>query len=103
MLVRADQVVACGGLGLNEATGHATLDWGMVTRALHGQGIGRQLTQARLDQARATPGLSAVTLATSQHTQGFYAGFGFVMIQIIPDGFGPGIDRWDMTLDLSAD
>lgn len=98
VLVREGHVLACGGLAIDAEAGRAVLCWGMVDARLHGQGLGRQLTEARLALARSIPGLRAVTLATSQHTQGFYAGFGFAMTQVTPDGFGPGLDRWDMAL-----
>lgn len=100
VLVRDGQVVACGGLEI-EPGGRATLSWGMVDRAVQARGLGTRLTQARLAMARATPGVTELTLATSQHTQGFYARFGFVTTEVTPDGFGPCLDRWDMILRLA--
>lgn len=91
---------ACGGLVLDPAARRAGLSWGMVARGRHGQGLGRRLTEARLAQARAIPGLRAVTLETSQHTRGFYEGFGFSAERIVPEGFGPGLDRVEMILAL---
>jgi len=54
------------------------------------------LTAARLRTACAAPGVEQVRFDTSQHTQGFYRRFGFVVEGITPDGYGPGLDRWDM-------
>ena len=93
-------LVGCGGLCRVAATDQVTLAWGMVDRARHRQGLGRVLTETRLALARDMAGIKAVTLNTSQHTQGFYARFGFVVEKITPDGFGPGLDRWDMILRL---
>lgn len=45
-------------------------------------------------------GVGRVKLNTSQHTQGFYARFGFETEAVTPDGYAPGIDRWDMVLTL---
>ncbi len=101
VLSRDGLVIACGGLIVAADRHRAGLAWGMVDRACHGQGLGRSLTRARLELARAVPGIAEVTLATSQHTQGFYAGFGFVVSQVTSDGFGAGLDRWDMTLRLT--
>lgn len=100
VLIAKGDVVACGGLEIEAAIGRAALSWGMVDRACHGQGLGTALTVARLALARKVPGLSVLTLATSQQTGGFYAGFGFVVTRVTPDGFGPGLDRWDMRLSL---
>lgn len=94
------RIVGCGGHAVEADGTSVALCWGMVDQALHGQGLGRVLTEARLAAARATPGISRVKLCTSQHTQGFYARFGFEAETVTPDGFAPGIDRWDMVLKL---
>ena len=94
------RIVACGGHALDAGGAVASLCWGMVAQDLHGQGLGRALTQARLDAIRAVPGVASVSMNTSQHTQGFYARFGFETVKVTPDGFGPGIDQWDMHLSL---
>lgn len=100
VLTRKNTVIACGGLLVDEVTGQASLEWGMVQHGLHGQGLGAKLTKARLALARAVPGIVELTIETSQHSRGFYERLGFTVSKIIPDGFGPGLDRWDMTLPL---
>lgn len=100
VLTRGAEVIACGGL-IAEPEGRASFTWGMVARAHHGQGLGSRLTQARLALAREMPGITELALSTSQHTHGFYEGFGFTTTSITPDGFGPGLDRWDMALSLA--
>ena len=94
------RIVGCGGHAVEADGISVVLCWGMVDNELHGQGLGRVLTEARIAAARATPGISRVILNTSQHTQGFYARFGFETEKVTPDGFAPGIDRWDMVLKL---
>lgn len=93
-------IIACGGLKVLETKGSAFLSWGMVARPCHGRGVGRMLTQARLNLARQTAGITTVTLNTSQHTKGFYEKFGFVPVKVTPNGYGPDLDRWDMLLEL---
>ncbi|MBE0553223.1 MAG: GNAT family N-acetyltransferase [Rhodobacteraceae bacterium] len=100
VLEEAGQVVACGGLIADEGGRQVSLSWGMVVRSRHRGGLGRRLTLARLDQARAMPGIGRVVIETSQHTRGFYEGLGFRLTALTPDGFGPGIDRCDMVLTL---
>lgn len=100
VLEAGGQVLACGGLIPEPETGTASLSWGMVARGHHARGLGRQLTEARLALARGLPGVSALCLSTSQHTQGFYARFGFELTEIVADGFAPGLDRWEMQLRL---
>ncbi len=100
VLVQGDAVVSCGGLTIDMTRRRASLSWGMVDRKLHGQRLGSRLTQVRLTLARSIPGLVEVALSTSQHTYGFYEGFGFSLSKVTPNGFGPGLDRLDMTLQL---
>ncbi len=101
VLTRGGGVLACGGLIAPPDQRQARFAWGMVDRALHGRGLGTHLTRARLDMARAIPPITEVGLETSQHTHGFYAGFGFVITGITPDGLAPGLDRYDMVLRLA--
>lgn len=91
-------VVACGGF---EVAGEsATLTFGMVDRALQGRGIGRALTLARLQAIRLAPGVDKVVIETSQHSAGFYGRLGFRVTEVSENGFGPGLDRWVMVLQL---
>ncbi|WP_440984587.1 GNAT family N-acetyltransferase [Xanthomonas sontii] len=99
VVARAGVVVACGGHALRLDGRVASFGWGMVDRRLHRHGLGRALTEARLDACRSA-GVARIELDTSQHTQGFYARFGFGVERVVVDGYGPGLDRWDMALDL---
>ena len=92
------RIVACGGHAIEADRTTASLCWGMVDRDLQRTGLGTMLTNARLRAAAQTSGVTQVRLGTSQHTQGFYARFGFEAERVIPDGYGPGLDRWDMRL-----
>ncbi|WP_295570085.1 GNAT family N-acetyltransferase [Stenotrophomonas maltophilia] len=95
VIERDGSIVACGGL-LRCGDGSAGFCWGMVERALHRRGIGRELALARLHQAEADPSITRITLSTSQHTQGFYAGLGFEVTRVVADGHGAGIDAVEM-------
>lgn len=100
VIERSNRVIACGGYTVDMQSETACLCWGMVARELHGTGVGSVLTAVRLRAARSTPGVTQVRIDTSQHTQGFYRRFGFTADKIVPDGYGPGLDRWDMLLRL---
>ncbi|VTO18317.1 GNAT family N-acetyltransferase [Brevundimonas vancanneytii] len=100
VIERDDQIVACGGHAVQPDGSSVAMCWGMVGNALHGQGLGRALTEARLAAARATPGVRRVVLDTGPHTHSFYARFGFKTVKVTPDGYAPGMDRWDMELKL---
>lgn len=94
-------IVACGGHAIRKDAETVDLCWGMVANNMHGTGLGKMLTIARLKAASAIPGVIKVRLDTSQHTQGFYSQFGFEPERIISEGYGAGLDRWEMILNVS--
>lgn len=55
VIARAGAVVACGGHALRADGRVASFGWGMVDRRLHRHGLGRALTEARIDACRAVP------------------------------------------------
>ena len=93
-------VVACGGYALRESGAIADMCWGMVRQDLHGLGIGKALTLARVERIRGDGSVREITLNTSQHTVGFYKRLGFEVVEVLPDGYAPGLDRCDMRLVL---
>ena len=92
------EVVAAGGIALNDDQ-TVSLCWGMVRSDLIGKGLGRELTDFRIQRAREKFGSLPLVISTSQHTAGFYEKFGFRLTSHQPDGFGPGIDTCKMRLD----
>lgn len=95
------EVVGGGGIALNADIDPQTVSlcWGMVREDHLGTGLGKALTEFRIKLAQEKyPGL-ALTIGTSQHTEGFYQKFGFTTVEHTPDGYGPGIDMCRMRLD----
>lgn len=94
-------VVGCGGVFVRDRIGG--LCWGMVDRTRHRAGVGSFLLRRRLAYLAATyPQLDAVMLDTSQHSEGFFARFGFETVKVTPDAYAPGLNRYDMRLPRGA-
>ena len=93
-------VIACGGFFVIPNTPVAILTWGMVAREQHAWGIGRLLLLTRLQRLCEDPSVAVVKLQTSQHTCGFFEKVGFKTEKITENGYGAGLDRYDMTLVL---
>ena len=93
-------LVGCGGYALRPEAGVADLCWGMVRQDRHGNGLGRALAEARLEAIVKDPRANAVALNTSQHTVPFYERVGFRTINVLKDGYAPGLDRCDMRMEL---
>ncbi len=95
------RVLACGGwFREDDDPALGGLAWGMEHGEWHGHGLGQQLLEVRMAGLAAMPGLGALRIRTSQHTEGFYARAGFVVTRRIPDGHAPGIDFVEMRRDL---
>lgn len=92
------EVVASGGIALN-GDNTVSLCWGMVRADQLGTGLGKKLTEFRIEKAREKFGCLPLVISTSQHTEAFYQKFGFVTTEHVPDGFGPGIDACHMRLE----
>ncbi|PPU41282.1 GNAT family N-acetyltransferase [Xanthomonas arboricola] len=102
LLERGNDIAGCAGYAISADGITASLCWGMVHPSLHRCGAGTQLLLTRLETLRQMPDVRRVVLDTSQHTQQFYARFGFVVQQVTVDGYAPGLERWDMALDLKS-
>ena len=96
-------IVGCGGYAYSGEDGTADLCWGMVRRELHGTGLGRRLTELRIERSREDPRVKAIALRTSQHTAGFYERLGFQVLRVTEDAYAPGLHRYDMRLHLRGD
>jgi len=95
----AGAIVACGGVGVDEATKDARLCWGMVERGRHRGGIGRLLLAHRLREAKAM-GAKTASLSTISKVEGFFAREGFAFTTGSDDHYGPGMHRRDYRITL---
>ena len=94
-------IVACGGYCREASSENIVLAWGMVRGDLHRQGVGTFLLLERLKVIFHENPAAKVIIDTSQHSQSFFARFGFKSTQLIPDYYAPGLHRVDMVLELT--
>ena len=101
-VVEAEElVIACGGYCQERDSEKIVLAWGMVRGDLHRQGVGTFLLQERLKAIFGENPAAKVIIDTSQHSQSFFARFGFKATKITPDYYAPGLHRVDMELELT--
>ena len=93
-----NQMVGCAGYYLTMDEKEARFAWGMIRKELQHHGIGTYLAMQRIEEIKRTYPLAEITLATSQHTHLFYARMGFEVLDIIPSGFAPNLDKYEMKL-----
>ena len=94
--------IACGGYGLNKTKTKAGLSWGLVHRRYHNQGYGSHSLKYRLHHIKSDYPDIEIHLDTSQHTYQFFEKFGFIIEQITKNGYGEGLDKYDMTLNKDS-
>ena len=93
-------LVACGGYGLNKSGTKVVLSWGLVHRQHHSQGYGSELLKYRIEHIKNNFSGVDIYLDTSQKTYKFFEKFGFVIEKITTNGYGVGLDRYDMILKV---
>lgn len=79
------------------ALGH--LHWVMVSPTVHGHGFGRALMDEASRRARDT-GFEKLHIAASHLSAPFFARFGAAAYETLQDGWGPGMHRVNMRLEL---
>lgn len=93
-----DEIIACGGYYLVRGNQLARLSWGMVLRKLHKKGIGKELFKFRLKDLKEKYPDNGLGLDTSQHTFRFYEKMGGKVLEIVKDGYGEGLHKYEMVL-----
>ena len=101
VVTRNDEVLACGGYGVDQQKNTVVLAWGMARADLHKQGLGTFLLAERLKQIYQDFGETVVEIDTSQHSKGFFERFGFEVGIITENYYAPGLHRVDMQLVLN--
>ena len=74
-----------------------SLCWGMVRRSHHRKGIGKELLSYRIQKMKES-GVKKVVMDTSQRSVGFYHHFNFSTLKVIKDGYGKGLDQFNLGL-----
>jgi N-acetylglutamate synthase-like GNAT family acetyltransferase len=95
-----NEIVGCGGFFIDEEKRSASLCYGMVARKHHKHGLGKYLLLKRLDTISRDPNAERILLDTSQYSKGFFEKLGFVVHEIIQDGYFAGLHRHEMELKL---
>ena len=94
----AGRVVGACGL-IKQGDDGGSLNWIMIDPDTQGAGIGSAMMERIVSLARAAE-LASIDIAASHKSAAFFERFGAVARELTTDGWGPGMDRVDMTLHL---
>lgn len=89
----------CGVQDEGSDDGKWSIRWVLVRPQQQGKGLGRAMMGHLTSRAR-QGGASHVDIGASHVSCDFYAKFGARQVSYIPDGWGPGMHRVDMRIDL---
>ena len=89
-------IVGCGGFYIIKDTNEARLAWGMIHSDFHKQSYGTTLYNHRKEIIQKNWPGHIITLGTTQHTYSFYKKMGMKVTETIKEGYGAGLDRYDM-------
>ena len=90
-------IVGCGRFYIVKDKNEARLAWGMIHSNLHKQGYGTALYNYRKEIIKKEWPNHIMVLGTSQHTYSFYEKMGMTITANIKAGYGPDLDKYDMT------
>ncbi|AEI49474.1 GNAT family N-acetyltransferase [Runella slithyformis] len=96
------KVVGSGGINLADDGVTAKLSWDIVHPEQQGKGIGRALTEFRIQHIKAMPGLQTISVRTSQLVYPFYQKFGLEIKEIVEDFWEEGFDMYRMESDVKT-
>jgi [ribosomal protein S18]-alanine N-acetyltransferase len=92
----AGVIVGAGGINYFPNEKLARLSWDVVHPSYQGKGIGRGLTQHRINHIKANPGISLIVVRTTQLVYPFYQKIGFTLIKTEKDYWAEGFDLYEM-------
>ena len=95
-------ITGCGGYWVSDDGSRAIMCWGMVANDKHSTGLGKWLLLYRWKIiSQVAPG-ALLEINTSQHTYGFFEKLGLKVTEIVKNGYGENIDRYEMRLKLDT-
>ena len=95
-----ENIVACAGINYFPGRETARLSWDAVHPENHGQGLGRIINEYRINHIRNLKKYSTIEVRTSQFAHGFYAKFGFELLEIKKDFWATGFDLYLMKINI---
>ena len=92
-------IIGSGGFNLTNEGKNAAISWDIIHPDYQGKGVGRLLTQYRIDRIKEIETVENISVRTSQLAFKFYEKFGFVLKEIAKDYWAEGIDMYRMEME----
>ena len=86
------KIIGCGGVNYLNENKEGRISWDVIHPDFQGKGIGRLLTQHRIDHIKEKPSIELIKVRTSQLAFRFYEKMGFVLQRVEKDFWAEGFD-----------
>jgi GNAT superfamily N-acetyltransferase len=98
--LEGDAIIGAFGVLPGSDAGKYHLNWILLAPHAQGRGMGSAIMKHAVASARRS-GARRLAIAASHRSAPFFARFGAQRLAYTPDGWGPGMHRVDMELDLT--
>ena len=99
VVLRNSKIVGAGGVNYFPDENTARISWDMIHPDYQGKGVGKELTQYRIDLIKTSAkNIEWIVVRTTQLTYKFYKKMGFVLDKIEKDFWAKGFDLYQMII-----
>lgn len=100
-VVEMEGVIAgCGGINYEDDYKKAIISWDIIHPNYQGKGIGKKLTQHRINKVKENSKTELIIVRTSQLTDKFYQKMGFELEKVVKDYWAKGFDLYQMKIEI---
>ena len=92
------KIIGAGGINYFLEEKSARISWDMVDSKSQGKGIGKKLTQHRINHLKGNPKIEIIRVRTSQHAYKFYEKMGFELEKIEKEYWAKNFDLYLMQM-----
>ncbi len=89
-------IAGSGGFNLQNKGKRAHISWDLFHPDFQGKGLGKALTEFRINEIKKLPGVEQIVVRTSQVAYRFYQKQGFELKEIVKDYWATGFDLYSM-------
>lgn len=92
------EIIGAGGINYFPEEKLARISWDMIDPKSQGDGIGKELTQYRINHLNANPNVELITVRTTQLVYRFYEKMGFELEKVEKKFWAKGFDLYQMRM-----